>query len=146
MSYARIPNQFIDPNGVAPTYAWTINHEEEEEVQNSRQMASGAPVSDIGLIPQQGAPFPLVFQWKGTLFTQGDKDIMDAWFALCETQSIYLTDFTGSAYEILITDWNVQRVGVAWNRRGQVPWLWKYTIIIRVLTVLEGDWADLFGT
>lgn len=142
-SYVRQPNQFIDPAGVKPTYAWTINHSEEEEVQNSRQVAHGAPTSDIGLIPQQGVEYPLVFQWKGTLFTQADKDEMDSWYALCQNQSIYLTDFDGNQYEILISDWNVQRVGVAANKRGGVPWLWKYTITIQVLTVLSGDWSQV---
>jgi hypothetical protein len=141
MSFVRQPNYFVDPAGIVPTYAWYINHTEEEEVQNSRQMSSGAPTSDIGLIPQQGEEYPLVFEWKGTIFRQVDKNEMDAWYGICQGKSIYLIDFTGSAYEILITDWNVQRVGVAWNKRGGVPWLWKYTIIMRVLTVLEGDWS-----
>lgn len=143
MTYTRQPNTFIDPAGVKATYQWTINHSDEEEVQNSRQIAHGAPTSDIGLIPQQGEPYPLVFQWTGTLFTQSDKNEMDSWYALCEDQSIYLQDFDGNQYEIIISDWNVKRKPVAWNHRGQVPWLWTYTIIIQVLTVLSGDWSDL---
>lgn len=150
-AYVRKSNQFIDPAGLGPvnpaggrfaaTYNWTINHHEEEEVQNSRGITDGAPTSDIGLLPQQGPPKPLVFQWKGTLFTQADKDAMDSWFELCESQSIYLNDFNSNQYEILITDWNVKRTPVAWNHRGQVPWIWDYTITIRVLTVLAGDWS-----
>lgn len=144
MSYSRQPNYFIDPASVAPVYAWYINHSEEEEVQNSRQMADGAPTSDIGLMPQQGAAYPLVFQWKGTIFRQVDKDAMDGWYALCQNQSIYLVDFTGSSYEVIITDWNVQRVPVGNNKRGgNIPWLWKYTIIIRILNVISGDWSFL---
>lgn len=140
-TYTRQPNTFIDPAGHVPTYQWTINHTEEEPVQNGRQMSDGAPTSDIGLLPQQGVPTPLVFHWKGTIFTQQDKDTMDVWFNLCEFQSIFLKDFTGSEYEVLITDFPVQRKGVKWNHRGQVPWLWEYTIIIRVLRVLSGDWS-----
>lgn len=144
MAYTRLPNIFTDPSGVVDAYSWYINHSTEEEVQNSRQMADGAPTSDIGLMPQQGVPYPLVFQWKGSLFRQADKDVMDAWYGLCQVQSIYLTDFTGSKYEVLITDWDVQRIPVANNMRGgHIPWMWKYTIIIRVLTVISGDWADL---
>lgn len=141
MTYVRHSNIFTDPSGVKPPYSWVINHSEEEEVANSRQMSDGAPTSDIGLLPQQGAPLPLVFQWKGTIFTQGDKDAMDSWFELCENQSIYLTDFTQSQYEVLIESFNVKRKGVKWNHRGQVPWLWEYTIMIRVLRVLSGDWS-----
>lgn len=142
MSYVRLPNIFVDPAGVIGPYSWYINHTEESEVQLSRQMADGAPVADIGLMPQQGVEYPLVFQWKGTIFRQADKDAMDGWFGLCQSQSIFLTDFTGSSYEVIITDWNVQRVGVANNMRGgHIPWLWKYTINIRVLAVLSGDWS-----
>lgn len=142
MSYVRRSNIFTDPAGVKAQYTWTINQSEEEEVQRSRQMGDGAPTQDIGLMPQQGANYPLVFQWKGTIFTQADKDAMDSWYALCDSQSIYLTDFDGNEYEVLITDWGAQRVAVAWNRRGQIPWLWKYTITIRVLNVLSGDWSQ----
>lgn len=143
MGYVRRSNQFIDPMGVKPTFSWTINHSEEEPVTRSRQMGDGAPTSDIGLLPQQGVSYPLVFQWKGTIFTQADKDEMDSWYALCHDQSIYLTDFDNNQYEVLITDWVPQRVPVAFNHRGQIPWLWNYTIIIRVLKVLSGDWSSL---
>lgn len=143
MGYVRKSNQFIDPAGVKATYAWTINHSEEEAVTRSRQVGDGAPSSDIGLLPQQGVSYPLVFQWKGSLFTQADKDIMDSWYGLCEDQSIFLKDFDDNQYEVLITDWVPQRVPVAWNHRGQIPWYWTYTIIIRVLTVMSGDWSAL---
>lgn len=143
MSYERQSNFFVDPSGGFPPYAWYINHSEEEEVQNSRQMGSGAPTSDIGLIPQQGERYPLVFQWKGTLFRQVDKNEMDFWYELCQVHSIYLIDFSGSSYEIIITDWNVQRVPVSVNKRGGVPWLWKYSITMRILNVLSGDWSFL---
>lgn len=156
--YTRLPNIFTDPAGVGPldlngdplcpggVYTWSINHTEEEEVQNSRQMADGAPTSDIGLMPQQGTPYSLVFQWKGTIFNPLDKFVMDAWYGLCNSQSIYLTDFTGARYEVLITDWDVQRKGVAANKRGgNIPWLYSYTIIIRVLNVIAGDWYYVQG-
>lgn len=146
MTWMRQPNKFIDPNGVIGDYAWTINHSTEDEVTNTRQMGDGAATDDIGLMPQQGTRSPINFHWHGTIFNQTDKTIMDAWYALCEVQSIYLQDFTGSAYEVLITDWNVKRVGVAWNKRGGIPFLWQYTISIRVLKVLVGDWAGLLGT
>lgn len=142
MAYTRQPNIFIDPAGVKSTYTWTLNHDEEEEVQVSRQMADGAATNNIGLIPQEGAPYPIVFQWKGKIFTQSDKNEMDSWYALCEDQTIYLVDFSASFYEVLITDWDVQRVA-GYNRRGGLPWYWQYTIIFRVVSVLSGDWSDL---
>ena len=143
MTYTRQSNTFTDPNGVYTTYVWPINHETEEMVQNSRQMGDGAATTDIGLVPQQGAPFPLVFLWKGKIFTQADKSLMDAWYGLCQWQSIYLTDFSGSKYEGIITDWHTQRVPVAWQRRGNLPWYWQYEFTFRVFTVISGDWIAL---
>lgn len=138
MTFVRNPNVFKNPK-TGYVFRWTINHTEESEVQNSRQMADGAPTSDIGLLPQQGVPLPIVFQWKGTIFTQLELDEFMAWWELCETQTIYLQDFSLSQYEILITDFNYQRKAVAWNQRGQIPWLWTYTITIRVLKTFSGE-------
>lgn len=144
MTYVRQPNIFRDPSGTVADYPWYINHTTEEKVQLSRQMANGAPTSDIGLLPQQGVEYPLVFQWHGSLFRQNDKNAMDAWYGLCRAQSIYLIDFDLNEYEILITDWDVQRVPVANNKRGgNIPWMWSYDITIRVLRILSGDYSAM---
>jgi hypothetical protein len=144
MTFDRQPNTFLDPAGVREAYQWPLNHEEEEQVQNSRQMGSGAPTNDISLIPQQGAKFPLIFQWKGKLFTQHDKDEMDAWYRTCDAHSIFLSDAAANVYEVLITDWDAQRK-TGYNPRGNgLPFFWEYTITFHVLTVIDGDWSHLF--
>lgn len=141
--YVRLPNTFSDPAGIVPAYPWPVNHTTEEETDASRAISDGAPTSDIGLLPQQGVQKPLILVWKGTLFTAAEKANMDAWYGLCDSQSIYLTDFSGSHYEILITDWAALRKGVAQNMRGKLPWVWEYTLTMRILRVISGDWAGV---
>lgn len=140
MTYVRRSNRFTDPkNGFF--YDWPINHETEDPVPNSRQMSDGAPTSNIGLLPQQGVPVPLKPTWHGKIYTQLDKDKMDAWFQLCESQTIYLTDFNGSQWEILIEDFPVNRKAVGWNKRGQIPWIWEYSLTFRILRVISGEYT-----
>lgn len=138
---SRLPNIFRDPKGVRPQYAWQINHSEEQPVSKSRQMGDGAPTSNVGLIPQQGPATPIIFQWKGTIFDIGQLTEMLAWWQLCETQSIYLIDFSGAEYEVIIEDFAQNRKGVARNPRDVTrPWIWEYTINMRILHVYSGEW------
>jgi len=144
MTWTRLPNIFHDPAGRRSDYHWTINHSDETEVPRSYQMGNGAPTGNIGLLPQQGQPLPIVFQWKGTALTQEQVTELQQWFTLCgggipgaPAQSIYLTDFMGEEFEVLITDLGITRKGVAWNRRGGVPLIWEYTISMRVLSIIS---------
>lgn len=140
----RVANQFVDPKGHLATYHWPLNHSEETQVTKSRQMADGATTDDIGLIPQQGAPAPLIFEWKGTILDPAQLAAMLQWWALCETQTIHLIDFATDAYEVLITDFLPTRKAVAVNQRAaNKPWIWEYTITFRVLAVLAGPWLGV---
>jgi len=143
---ARSPNIFIDPAGVVPSYSWEINHSEEESIAKSRQMADGAATDNMGMIPQQGAATPLILSWKGTILTKNQLDKMLQFWELCEEQSIYIQDFSGASYEIIITDFQPQRVAAARNPRDQANaplWTWSYTLIMRVLQVFSGDWVGV---
>jgi hypothetical protein len=142
---ARSPNVFTNPANGA-TYTWPINHSEEEAVTKSRQMSDGASTDNIGLIPQQGAPTPMILSWKGSILTKAQLDAIISWYELCETQTIYVQDFSGARYEVLITDFDPQRVAVARNPRdpANAPlWYWTYTLTMRVLKVLSGDWLGV---
>jgi hypothetical protein len=143
---ARSPNQFVDPaNRLAP-FVWPINHNEEQAVNKSRQMSDGASTDNVGLIPQQGAPTPMVLQWKGSILTKAHLDAMLQWWELCETQTIYVQDFSSAIYEVLITDFDPQRVAVVRNPRDPAnapTWYWTYTLTMRVLQVLSGDWLGV---
>jgi hypothetical protein len=137
----RVGNQFVDPAGRVPTYVWPINHNEESQITKSRQMVDGAPTSNIGLIPQEGSPAPLIFEWKGTILVEAQLTAMLQWWALCETQTIHVVDFAGDAYEVLITDFLPIRVALGANpRQANMPWKWTYTLTMRVLTVFSGPW------
>jgi hypothetical protein len=143
---ARSPNIFTDPAGVKSSYTWPLNHNEEEAVNKSRQMSDGASTDNIGLIPQQGAPTPMILSWKGSILTKAQLDAMLSWWELCESQTIYVQDFAGARYEVLITDFDPQRVAVSRNPRDPAnapTWYWTYTLTMRVLKVLSGDWLGV---
>jgi hypothetical protein len=142
----RSPNLFIDPAGRVADYSWPINHTTEDQVGRSRQMADGAPTSNMGLIPQQGAATPLVLTWKGTILTKAHLQAMIDWWMLCEGQTIYVQDFAGSRYEVLITDFAPTRRAVARNPQDptHAPYnVWDYTLTMRVVTTLSGEWTGV---
>jgi hypothetical protein len=141
---ARTANVFTDPAGVLAAYPWPINHLTESQVTKSRQMADGAPTSDIGLIPQQGPPSPLIFEWSGTILDEAQHRQFLIWWVLCEVHSIFLTDFAGSIYEVLITDYLPTREAVARNPRfPNQLWIYKYSMTLRILTVFSGPWLGV---
>lgn len=140
----RVGNQWIDPAGVVPTYVWQVNHNEETPVGKSRQMADGAPTSNLGLIPQQGAATPLVFTLKGTFFDDNQHAQNLKFWQLCEGQTVYWQDFNNNLYEVLITDYEAERKAVARNPKfPDQTYIWQYTITMRVITALSGPWVGV---
>jgi hypothetical protein len=141
----RIPNIFTNPVNNA-TYSWPINHNEENEFGKSRQMGDGAPTSSMGLIPQQGASTPMVLEWKGVILTKAHLLQMIFWYQLCESQTIYVSDAAGNKYEVLITDFTEQKKPAAFNPRDPTNapyWTWDYTLTMRVVRVISGEWAGV---
>lgn len=141
----RVANRFTNPQTNA-FYDWPINHNEEGDIGKSRQMGDGAATNDIGLIPQQGAPTPLILVWKGTILKRAQLVAMVGWYQLCDSQSIYVSDPAGNSYEVLITDFTAQRKPTIRNPQDQAnapTWYWTYTITMRVLRVLAGEWAGV---
>jgi hypothetical protein len=139
----RAPNVFRDP-ATGVTYNWAVNHTEESSIAKSRQMADGGATDNIGLVPQQGAATPLILTWKGTFFDPEQLTEFLHFWELCEDHSIYLTDFAGDLYEVLITDFSPQRVAA--NRNPKFPdltWVWTYDITMRVLTAFSGPWVGV---
>jgi hypothetical protein len=69
---------------------------------------------------------------------------MWAWEALCQTQTIYFTDFAGDKYEVVIDSFKpVRHAGR--NLRGgtEAPlWYWTYTIGMTVVRVISGPLLD----
>lgn len=142
---ARTPNYFIDPK-TGHQYQWPLNHSSEEAVGKSRQMSDGAATDNIGLIPQQGSASPLILNWKGRILTYAQLTAMLGWWELCEAQSVYVQSYSGSRYEVIITDFQPQVVAVAQNRHDPVnapTWVWDYTLTMRVLRSLRGEWVGV---
>ena len=107
-------------------------------------MVDGAQTDNIGLIPQQGSATPLILQWTGSFFDPAQLSAFLAWWQLCESQSVYLTDFSGDEYEVLITDFVPQRKIAMRNPRfPDLTWTWDYTITFRVLRAISGPWVGV---
>lgn len=142
---ARIPNVFTDPLTGAQ-YAWPINHDTEESVGKKRGISHSAPTGLIGLNRQQADSSPLVLKWKGTILTRSQVVNMIAWWQICESRSIYIQDFEGNKYEVIIIDFQPQRVRVARNLRDLVNMplhIVQYSIEMEVLNILAGVWAGV---
>jgi hypothetical protein len=141
----RTANKFIDPAGIVPTYAWPINHEKEEKSGKQRNVTNTAPTGNVGLVKEINAASPLQMTWKGQIFTKAQVTQMWKWWQLCESQTIFLEDFAGEKYEILIEEFDPVRVAVARNLHDQAnapTWIWEYTFMFSVIGILTGPLAD----
>lgn len=136
-------NKFIDPK-TAAEYSWAINHDEEEEVGRSRNIQHTANTANTGLVRQQGAQEPLELKYSGTILTLAQLQYMWAWFALCESQTIWFQDFENNVYEVTISAFHPVRKRVARNPRDltNAPLhIWDYTIEMDVIRVRSGPLA-----
>lgn len=141
----RSANVFFDP-ATSETYAWVINHSDEEETGRDRSVTIEANTGNVGLVKQQGELTPLTLRYTGTILTRAQLVTMNAWYTKCETRSIHFTDFAGDAYEVVITAFHPKRLRAALNPRDPVNaplHYWTYTIEMMVLAVLGGTWAGM---
>lgn len=134
-------NVFTNPaNG--QTWAWPINHSAEQEVGRDRGVTFEANSANTGLVKQQGALAPLVLRYEGTILDPAQLQAMLAWQALCETQTIYFTDFAGDSYEVLITSFRPTRKRTLRNpRHPELLHYWTYSIELTVVRILAGVYA-----
>lgn len=142
---ARTANLFIDPAGVHPSYAWPINHTKEEKGGKQRSVTNTAPTGNVGLVKEVNASSPLTMTWKGTIFTRAQVQEMWKWWQLCESQTIFLQDFAGEKYEVVIEEFDPVRVAVARNLHDQAnapTWIWEYTFTFSVMQMIAGPAAD----
>ncbi|GAC1522418.1 MAG: hypothetical protein NVS3B1_07760 [Marmoricola sp.] len=142
---ARRANLFVDPNGVRANYSWPVNHHTEEPTGKHRNIRYSAPTAHVGLVKHLGDTDPLILRWKGSIFTRAQLVEMLKWFALCEQQTIYLTDFAGDAYEVLIVHFDPVRVALGGNPRDPVNapnWKWEYTIEFTIIQMIAGTWFE----
>lgn len=138
---ARVPNYFIDPTGAVATYAWDVNHEEEEAFGKTRNVEHTANTGLTGLVRQQGASDPMLLKLIGTFLKKSQYDQFWLWWTLCEAHTIHYQDFTGLKAEVIITDFQPKKIRAAKNPRGgtEAPlWYWKYTMTMEVVTFVSG--------
>lgn len=141
----RTANVFIDPRGGRASFPWPVNHEKEEKGGKQRNITTSAPTSNIGLIREINASSPVTLTWKGKIFTRAHLQEMWAWWQLNESQTIYLQDFAGDTYEVIIEEFDPVRIAVARNLHDPThapTWMWEYTLQFTVLQLVSGVMHD----
>jgi hypothetical protein len=138
-------DQFIDPAGVKSTYDFLVNHSDEQDGGQGRTVSHLANTGNVGLVRSQGDKVPMVLSWTGTILHASQHEEMWEWVELCEDQSIYVRDFAGDKYEVLITSFKPARKRTAHNRNDPtIPFhYWTYSLEMEVLAILEGDLAGV---
>lgn len=138
----RIPNRLYDPEtGVA--FAFAINHSDEDPRGFERTYEAGAPTT-VGLSRQQSAPDPMRLSFRGTIMDPAQVTALDGLFDHCDAHTLIYEDYSGEAYEVIITTWDC-RPERARNpiTRGLV--MWRYTMDLAILRVLSGALDNTIG-
>lgn len=140
---SRSPNQFIDPLGAQATYNWPINHLTESPRGRKRMTTAVAPTGGIGTVRQQGSEPPLQLVFQGTILTEAQRQTMIFWWVLCRTQTIIFNEFDGETFEVIITDYEEQKIATDYNRNDPtIPFhYYTYTITMDVITSVSGGWS-----
>lgn len=137
-------NQFIDPNGVLPTYQWDIGFDTEQDGGRDLGVSSTANVANTRVIVQQGDMAPITFNYSGSILRRSQVVAMWQWFNLCRDQTILFTDFAGDEYEVVITSFKpLRRAGVNPRDPAGAPlWYWTYTLTMTVVGIISGPMAE----
>ncbi len=128
----------------AQSYSWPINPSEEEQVVRRRNMESSGNTAGTDVVVQQGAPETRRLAGTGRILTQAMKNTLESWYLLCETQSVYLTDDTGSQCEGIITEFSTTRKRVGMNRRDMANaphHIWEYRFEFLIIRGISGRWV-----
>lgn len=137
-------NIFTDPSGAKAAYSWPFNHSEESEGGKTRNITYGANTANTGFVRQQSDDAPIQFSFSGVILEQAHLEEMIGWYALCDSQTIYLTDFAGDEYEVIITSFKPVRERTIRNPRDYTNapyWFWRYEITLDVVRVISGPWT-----
>jgi hypothetical protein len=138
-------NKFINPANNY-TYAWLVNHSEEEETGKARNITRTAPTSGVGLVRQQGDDGPYLLKLSGTILDRSQLVAFWQWYAFCRIQTIDFEDFDGQRYEVQITDFAPKRIRKLFSpqRDPSTPnHYWTYTMTLEVYTFKAGDMASV---
>ena len=131
----RIANRLYDPEtGVA--FAFAINHSDEEPRAFERTYEAGAPTT-VGLVRHQSGADLMRLVFRGVIFDPMQKTAMDALFEHCDEHTLIYEDYSGEAYEVIITTWDC-RPERARNPLTRGLLMWRYTTELAILRVLHG--------
>lgn len=135
-------NRFEDPR-TGDIYDWQRNHTTEEAMGRERNITHSGATGGVSMVRQQGEEGPLVLDWQGIIEYRAQLQEMWKWYELSRTQTIWIRDYDGNRYEVIITSFTPKRVRkMSFQGRDRVntPWhYWEYTIKMEVVTVLWGD-------
>lgn len=84
------------------TYQWPINPGFDGVTQpatKQRQIDRTSNTGNVGATKQQGDDGSYVLHWEPLIFHAEHERQLFAWFQLCKSQTIYLTDWNGEQYE-----------------------------------------------
>lgn len=146
---SRTANVFTDPTD-GSSYAWAFNHLTESGGL-AHNITVSAPTSLGILLRQQAADSALSFAWSGTALTRDQHRQFLAWYQKCKAHTIFLTDFAGDEFEVLITAYDPKRKAVAGNPRernlaanvGAPLWVYEFTITMDIIRAISGDYVGV---
>lgn len=124
--------QFRDGAAILATYSFDINHHDEDSAGQQRTITRAAPTAGVGFVRQQGDKSPKVLKFQGSILRQSQLDAMQSYFDACDSRTVFFTDVDGIEREVLITVFDPTRIA-AQNRRGGLPFYWKYRLEMEVI-------------
>lgn len=142
-TYGR--DTLIDPApGGLGTYEFEINHQDEEEYGNERQLTVTRNTADGIAITQQGDSAVQQRTLTGTILTKDQHEKLAAFTKksgrLDPTNTLIFRDFFGEEYEVLIQAYRVKPVGVMRNPRdpGMRKHILRFTMVLLIIDVKNG--------
>lgn len=137
-------NTFTNPADDS-TYEWPVNHESEEATGKARNITRAANTGHTGAVKQQGDDGPATITLAGKIDLRSQLQAFWMWYELCNSQTIYFTDYDGQKYEVQITAFQPKRVRkLSFTGRdpGMPHHYYEYTMVMEIYRFIEGDMAD----
>lgn len=126
--------RFRDGAGLLATYEFEINHWEEEDTDQRRNIARTAPTSGMGFVRQQGESTPQTLKYSGTIMTTTQFTAMQAYYEACSSRTVFFRDYLGNEVEVLITAFATRKQPVlGQNRDPSLKHIWKYRLEMEMI-------------
>lgn len=126
--------RFRDGAGALATYSFSVNHNEEEPDEQTRNVNRQAVTTGPRFVLQQGEPSPHVLRYSGSILTLEQLGAMQAYYDACATRTVFFRDVSGVEYEVLILRFAPQRKPVLYNaREPTMRWIWTYQLDMEVI-------------